>query len=271
MDSATPSRINLQATLSSLPPPLQPPRNLRQKTLALLKSPDSNVPILVALDDDPTGTQTCHDISVLTVWDIETLSSEFTRTPRGSGFFILTNSRALHPPQARSLIAEICRNLQYAAKLAGVSFEVILRGDSTLRGHFPAEPEAVEEVLGEADAWILCPFFLQGGRYTIGDVHYVAEEDMLVPVGETAFARDVTFGYRSSNLRDWVVEKSKGGIEKEMVRSLSLKVIREGGEEAICEQLLGLRKGSVVIVNAAAEEDIDVVVLGILEGSYTRP
>lgn len=27
------------------------------------------------------------------------------------------------------------------------------------------------------DAWIICPFFLQGGRYTIGDTHYVADSD----------------------------------------------------------------------------------------------
>ena len=127
----------------------------------------------------------------------------------------------------------------------------------------------MEEALGKADIWVLCPFFLQGGRYTIGDVHYVAEGEMLVPVGETPFARDATFGYRSSNLRDWVVEKSKGGIDKEKVHSLSLEAIREGGEKAIFEQLLGLQKGSVVVVNAVAEEDIDIVVLGILEGSHT--
>ena len=27
------------------------------------------------------------------------------------------------------------------------------------------------------DAWIICPFFLQGGRFTIEDVHYVADSD----------------------------------------------------------------------------------------------
>lgn len=56
-------------------------------------------------------------------------------------------------------------------------FTVVLRGDSTLRGHFPQEPEAAAAVLGETDAWLLAPFFLQGGRYTIGDVHYVADGD----------------------------------------------------------------------------------------------
>lgn len=39
--------------------------------------------------------------------------------------------------QASALVIEICRNLQTAAKSAEVEFTVVLRGDSTLRGHFP--------------------------------------------------------------------------------------------------------------------------------------
>lgn len=40
--------------------------------------------------------------------------------------------------QAVSLTKEICKNLESAAKLvAGTSYTVVLRGDSTLRGHFP--------------------------------------------------------------------------------------------------------------------------------------
>lgn len=40
---------------------------------------------LVVLDDDPTGTQTCHDIHVLTMWDVDLLASEFRS--HKSGFF----------------------------------------------------------------------------------------------------------------------------------------------------------------------------------------
>ncbi|KAK7975612.1 hypothetical protein PG989_014075 [Apiospora arundinis] len=224
-------------------------------------------PILVALDDDPTGTQTCHDIPVLTVWDKPTLVSEFRNTRPGSGFFILTNSRALHPGPARALITEICTNLKAASAETDTPFEIVLRGDSTLRGHFPLEAEAAEEVLGEADAWLLCPFFLQGGRYTIDDVHYVAEGESLVPAAQTPFAQDATFGYKSSNLREYVVEKSKGAISSEKVTSLSLETIRVGGVEAVLEQLRGVAKGTVVIVNAAAEEDVDVVVLALLKAA----
>ena len=157
---AEPTTLDLKSTISGLPP--SPSKDLQQSISSYLKDPKSKVPILVALDDDPTGTQTCHDIYVLTQWDTPTLVEEFKGTPHGSGFFILTNSRALHPPQARDLMHEICTNLKSAASEAGVEFEVVSRSDSTLRGHFPLEPEAAEDVLGQADAWILCPFFLQG-------------------------------------------------------------------------------------------------------------
>ncbi|KAK7932425.1 hypothetical protein PG985_003137 [Apiospora marii] len=257
--------LELKPTLAQLPP--IPPATLRQQVQTILQDPASKVPILVALDDDPTGTQTCHDIPVLTAWDRATLASEFRHTRPGGGFFILTNSRALHPGPARALIAEICTNLKEAAAEADTQFEIVLRGDSTLRGHFPLEAEAAEDVLGAADAWLLCPFFLQGGRYTIDDVHYVAEGEKLVPAGQTPFARDATFGYRSSNLREYVVEKSKGAIPAEKVTSLSLETIRVGGAEAVLAQLRDVAKGTVVVVNAAAEEDVDVVVLALLKAA----
>jgi len=263
MNGSTPRVLDLHETLSSLPPP--PPSDLRSQTRQQLQT-SAAIPILVALDDDPTGTQTSHDVAVLTVWDTATLEAEFAATPPGGGFFILTNSRAQHGADAHALVVAICQNLQAAARAARVRFDVVLRGDSTLRGHFPGELRAAERVLGAADAWILAPFFLQGGRYTLGDVHYVAEGDRLVPVGETPFARDATFGYRSSDLRDWVVEKSDGTIGRDHVKSLGLDLIRRGGSGAVCEALMGFDKGSVVIVNAACEEDVDVVVLGILEG-----
>ena len=258
-------KLNVEATLSSLPPLRW--GNIRKQIASRLKDTSSPLPLLVALDDDPTGTQTCHNIIVLTVWDVPTLAAEFSRTEPGGGFFILTNSRALHTEEARELIAEICRNLQTAAKDAGVTFEIVLRSDSTLRGHFPAEPEVVEEVIGQSDLWILSPFFFQGGRWTIGDIHYVKEGDELVPAGHTPFAQDATFGYSNSNLRDWVVEKTKGRISKDRVKSITIEDVRIGGSEVVAEKLLKFPKGDVVVLNAAAEEDMDIAVLGILDAA----
>lgn len=261
------SVLDLRETISALPPlgidTDQGLKSVRQR----LEDTRCRVPILVVLDDDPTGTQTCHDINVLTLWDEATLAEEFRQTRHGGGFFILTNSRALHPPEAKKLMHEICTNLKSAAKKVQVEFEIVSRSDSTLRGHFPLEPWAAEDVLGEADAWILCPFFLQGGRYTIEDVHYVAEGEKLVPAAETPFAKDASFGYKSSNLSEWVVEKSKGSISLDRVKSLSISSIREGGADVVKNQIMSYPIGSIIVVNAAAIEDIDIVVLALLKAA----
>lgn len=47
----------------------------------------------IVLDDDPTGVQTVHDISVYTDWTVESICSGL-QEPRKL-FYILTNSRGL--------------------------------------------------------------------------------------------------------------------------------------------------------------------------------
>lgn len=256
-----PTVIPYQKTIDSLPPP-KASTELAKEIIS--QQSNGQVPILVVLDDDPTGTQTCHDINVLTVWDHDVLVKEFQST--NSGFFILTNSRALHPEDARTLIETICRAVKESASIAGKDFEIVLRGDSTLRGHFPLEPETAETVVGRVDGWILAPFFRQGGRLTINDIHYIADpEGNLVPAAQTAFAQDATFGYKSSNLRDYVVEKSKGAIPPEQVQSISIKDLRIGGPEAVAEKLLGFSGKRVIIVNAVVDSDMEIFVQGLLQ------
>ncbi|KAG7646740.1 6-phosphogluconate dehydrogenase NADP-binding [Arabidopsis thaliana x Arabidopsis arenosa] len=223
-----------------------------------------NSKTLVVLDDDPTGTQTVHDVEVLTEWSVESISEQFRKKP--ACFFILTNSRSLSPEKASELIKDICSNLCAASKEVGnTDYTIVLRGDSTLRGHFPQEADAAVSILGEMDAWIICPFFLQGGRYTIDDVHYVADSDRLVPAGETEFAKDASFGYKSSNLREWVEEKTAGVIPANSVQSISIQLLRKGGPDAVCEFLCSLKKGSTCIVNAASERDMAVFAAGMIQ------
>ncbi|GLA43577.1 hypothetical protein AnigIFM63309_001506 [Aspergillus niger] len=248
-----------ESTLSQLPP--ESSLNAQDQISELLST--ASLSRLVVLDDDPTGTQTCHDIAVLTVWDIPTLQAELQQP--SPGFFILTNSRALPPLEAEKLIRTICENVQQAANLAGTTVDIVLRGDSTLRGHFPLEADVAQSVFGPADAIILAPFFFQGGRLTINDIHYVAEGDNLVPAGATQFARDATFGFKSSNLHDYVLEKAPGRFTPEQIHSITIEDIRVNGPSTICDKLLALPKGSVVIVNAAAESDMHVFVAGLLK------
>jgi uncharacterized protein YgbK (DUF1537 family) len=257
--------LRREEILASLPPPIA--ETSLAAEIKQLRSRDSTalLPILVVLDDDPTGTQTCHNINVLTVWDEETLLDEFKSCD--SGFFILTNSRALHTAEARELIHGICKAVKRAASKAGKDFEFVLRGDSTLRGHFPDEPEAAEQVLGGSDGWVLAPFFRQGGRLTIHDVHYVADsEGNLVPAAQTPFAQDATFGYKNSHLPSYVVEKSKGSILADRVKSISLDDIRKGGPSIVAERLLSFVRDSVIIVNAVVDTDMEIFVQGVLQG-----
>jgi uncharacterized protein YgbK (DUF1537 family) len=257
-----PKVIPYRETIESFPPPRQQTGSSRE---ILAKQESGKLPILVVLDDDPTGTQTCHGINVLTVWDYDVLVNEFLSTK--SGFFILTNSRALHPEDARLLIETTCEAVKTAAAAAGKDFELVLRGDSTLRGHFPLEPEVAESVIGRVDGWILAPFFRQGGRLTLNDIHYVADsEGNLVPAAQTPFARDATFGYKSSNLRSYVVERSKGSIPAEQVQSISIQDIRTGGPDGVAERLLGLEGKCVIVVNAVVDSDMEVFVQGVLKG-----
>jgi uncharacterized protein YgbK (DUF1537 family) len=136
------------------------------------------------------------------------------------------------------LTKEICKNVAEAA--GNVGYTIVLRGDSTLRGHFPQEVDAAESVIGETDAWLICPFFLQGGRYTIDDVHYVADGNNLVPAGQTEFAQDAVFGYQASNLREWVEEKTQGRWVATNVHSVSIETLRKGGPSVVCQQLCSL-------------------------------
>ena len=210
----------------------------------------------VILDDDPTGTQTVHGITVLTDASVALLTEQFQTPDRA--FFILTNSRALPTGQASALITRICRNLRAAAGATGHTFTVILRGDSTLRGHFPAEPEAVEMALDAPfDKWLICPFFEEGGRFTVQGIHYVREGERLIPVADTPFAHDVSFGYRHSDLREWVEEKTGGAVRAREIGLLSIGNIRQLSVLELANQLA--QPIRIWVTNAVSLRDVEIV------------
>lgn len=219
---------------------------------------------VVVLDDDPTGTQTVHGIPVLTTWDIAELEAAL-REP-GPCFFILTNTRAVPSEHACAITREIGVNLACAVRTTGQPIALISRSDSTLRGHYPAETDALTEGLGWSwDGTLIVPAFFAGGRITIDDVHYIAEGDVLTPVSETEFARDRSFGYTTSNLRDWVEEKMAGRVCASEVRSIPLADLRSAGVQAVTEKLLSLPSGGIAVVNAAAPGDLAVLTHALAE------
>lgn len=219
---------------------------------------------LIVLDDDPTGTQTCYDVTVLTAWSVGLLVEELKKKP--SILFILTNSRSVSTEAAVTMAQEIGRNLIAAQKESGRDIAVISRSDSTLRGHFPDEVDALAHALGQPLAVrVLIPAFIEGGRLTIADVHFIHEQNKLTPVAETPFSADKVFGYKNSNLKAWVEEKTHGHVSSAEVVSVSIDDIRTGGPEGVSARLASCTPAQVCIVNAVTHRDLEVVVKGLLE------
>lgn len=254
---AEPGPLSKDAAFAALPP-VWPHEVLASNRAAAAAAGRT----LVVLDDDPTGTQTVRDVAVVTRWDKPTLAAELAAAP--ACFYVLTNSRSLAADDSRALHRELAANLRAAAAATGRAFVIASRSDSTLRGHFPLETDTLAEELGPFDATILTPYFEAGGRYTLGDTHYVAEGDRLVPAAQTPFARDAVFGYRSSHLPGYVEEKTASRVRAADVASLSLELIRRSGPVAVAEKLRALPRGAVCIANACAPRDIEVVAAATL-------
>lgn len=243
--------------LSNLPP--ERDRDLLPEIKRLI---DDSGRCVVVLDDDPTGTQTVYDTPVLTTWSVDALAAQLQRPD--PMFYVLTNSRALVESDAVSLAEQIGKNLVTASAKAGRQVSVISRSDSTLRGHYPAEVDAIAKPLGASSAVrIIMPYFLQGGRFTIGDVHYVAEGDTLIPASETPFAKDATFGFNNSNLVDWVIEKhassdqqaNENAIARENIHRVGIDELRSGDLIQLSKRLSELPEKSVVVVNSVSISD----------------
>lgn len=223
---------------------------------------------IIVLDDDPTGVQTVHDIPVYTAWDEESIEEGFADPGM---FFILTNSRGVSAREAEQINRDIAARVLSAAKKSGRDFVLISRSDSTLRGYYPLETATLCDILeknGEiVDGEIICPFFIEGGRYTYGNIHYVLYGDELIPAGETEFAKDKSFGYRSSDLTEWVEEKTGGAYEKEKVVAIDLETIRKGGPKAVADKLSGVSDFGKVIVNALSYDDVKLFLSGYIDAA----
>lgn len=223
---------------------------------------------IIVLDDDPTGVQTVHGVSVYTDWSLETIRAGFRE--RSPIFFILTNSRGLVASETEALHREIARHAAQASSELGQPFLIISRGDSTLRGHYPLETETLRQTLESVsperfDGEILLPYFREGGRLTIDNVHYVKDGDRLTPAGETEFAKDRTFGYVSSDLAEWVEEKTGGAYRAVDTVSISLERLRAFDIEGIVSQLMTVSDFNKVIVNAVEDADVRVFVVALVQ------
>ncbi|MEH1938189.1 MAG: four-carbon acid sugar kinase family protein [Nostoc sp.] len=219
----------------------------------------SNKPKIIVLDDDPTGSQTVHSCLLLMHWDVEILRTGLQDD--SPIFFILTNTRSLTPESAASVTKEVCQNLKIALNAEGIDdFLIVSRSDSTLRGHYPIETDAIAQELGPFDAHFLVPAFFDGGRITRDSVHYLIIGDVPTPVHETEFARDSVFSYHHSYLPKYVEEKTQGRISAEVVERFLLADIRAGS----LSRLLQLNGNQCVVVDGETQADLNRFAVDIL-------
>lgn len=222
---------------------------------------------IVVLDDDPTGVQTVHDVSVYTDWEAESIEKGFAEEQ--SMFFILTNSRGLTAEETKTVHEQIANRVLAASQKTSKPFILISRSDSTLRGHYPLETEVLRSIIEDGsnkkiDGEIIFPFFKEGGRFTINNVHYVQEGDELVPAAETEFAQDKTFGYTKSNLSEWCEEKTNGAFKAADVTSISLDDLRGVKIDKIVDQLVAVSNFNKIVVNAIDYVDVKVFVIALV-------
>ena len=249
---------------ASLPAPW-PDQDLRTR---IRQQHLANAETLVVVDDDPTGCQTVAAVPLVFDWSVASLSAELAAGP--AVLYVLTNSRAKPAAEAQHLNLELAANLRTAANQTGRVFSVISRSDSTLRGHFPAETDGLTAGLGPFAGILLAPFFGDGGRLTIDDVHFVQRGEDLVPAADTEFARDPIFGYSNSNLRAWAEEKSGGRWQAADILSLSLDDVRRGGPDQVVQRLAQCSGGRPIVVNAACDRDLEVVALALLRSELRQ-
>lgn len=220
---------------------------------------DFTRPKIIVIDDDPTGSQTVHSCLLLLKWDVATLKQGLLDD--SPIFFILANTRSLTPAEAERTTRDVCHNLKQALAETNIQeYLVVSRSDSTLRGHYPLETDAIATELGPFDAHFMVPAFFEAGRVTLDSTHYIEADGVRTPVHKTEFAKDSVFGYSHSYLPDYVAEKTAGKIVADQVERFTLEIIRQG----TTERLMGLDNNVCVVVDAQRQDDLDALSQNLL-------
>jgi uncharacterized protein YgbK (DUF1537 family) len=220
---------------------------------------------IIIFDDDPTGSQTVYGCPLLLNWDEQTLEKAFTKS--SPLVFILANTRSLSSVLAIEKTREICASIKKFFLREGYSkddYFFISRGDSTLRGHGFLEPAILAEELGPFHATFHIPAFLEGGRTTENGIHYLNG----IPVHKTDFGRDNIFGFSTSDLANWIEEKSFGKIKAEDILHVEIKQLdmafnNEDGFKSLLSFLSKLENNISVVVDAKLPHHLETLARAI--------
>ena len=209
--------------------------------------------VSVVLDDDPTGTQAVHDVRVLLRWSPATVRAALAGG--ASAVHLMTNARALAPRPAAGVTADAAA----AARAGAPGARIVLRGDSTLRGHLLEEYLAVDPAA--ASVLLLVPALPAAGRVTRGGVHLIERDGRAEPVHRTEYARDGAFSYRTSRLLDWAHERSGGLLDAGRGTEVALDRLRVTDGGALAEALAGAAAAGGPAACAPDAETLDDLAL----------
>ncbi|MFP5311877.1 MAG: four-carbon acid sugar kinase family protein, partial [Actinomycetes bacterium] len=105
-------------------------------------------------------------------------------------------------------------------------------------------------------------------------VHYMrGVEGALVPVSETEFAKDATFGFSTSVMAEYIAEKSQGRFPADSVIVLDLNIIRAGASaqdpatsaKAIADAIEPATNSTPIVADIVTENDFRALALGLEE------
>ncbi|MDO5747703.1 MAG: four-carbon acid sugar kinase family protein [Actinomycetaceae bacterium] len=224
-------------------------------------------PILMVLDDDPTGTQSVADLPVLTSWETEDI--QWALSTGKPAVYIMTNSRSLNPDAAAAINRDVVRATYRALRdYPDIKVSFVSRSDSTLRGHFPLEPNILADEVkaatgNDVDGIVVIPAFADAGRITIDGIHYAGSiQTGFTPVADTEFAKDATFGYKNSSLAKWIEEKTEGEVTAKDVIAIDLTTLRTDPEGTV-EKLKAATNRQPVICDSVTEDDLRLLALAL--------
>lgn len=254
--------VQLQQLLSGYPEPLPlTPADV------IAARPDDTADHIVVIDDHPTGSQSMVGVPVLAAWSEDQIAWAMDNNHRI--FYIVTNTRAMDAKAAENRMLEVTTAVLDAAREREKKVNFLIRSDSSLRGHFPLDVDITVNLLENStaqtvDGIVIVPAFPEAGRITVGGVHYVEQwPGDYVPVAETRFAKEARFPYTHSDLAGWVSERSRGRYSANHVTTIPLDIVRTG-PDAVAAMLMNVRHAEPVVVDAATEEDLRSVAIGVL-------
>lgn len=216
--------------------------------------------VSLILDDDPTGTQAVAGVRVHLRFTPATIRDELGRGE--ACLHLITNSRALTPRRA----GEVTSEAAVAARAAAPDARIVLRGDSTLRGHLLEEYLAVDPA--ESTVLLLVPALPAAGRTTRGGVHCIERDGRNIPLHETEYAVDGEFRYTTARLRDWAQERSGGLFAAERGTEVPLDRLRSVGPASVAEALATAAAAgppAVCVPDAESLDDLSLIAAGLRE------